>query len=338
MDEPLRISDPGEVVAALPGLLGFRPHESVVVIALRAGGRIGLTARADLPPGPASAASAEDLACRVASADPVAVLVVVVSEAPDEPDRPWAGEAGAGLPHRGLVHDLVVAYAARGVPVRDTVLARAGRWWSYDCPHACCAPGAGTPLPGGISPVTVAAIAAGAVVEPDRAALRARIAPARGPAAEVCAEAVWRRGIEGAAGREPPEELIARALRCCRSGRTVRLPDAEVAAVVWALTDREVRDRALALTLGEDAAAAETLWTECTRRAPAPLDAAPATLLAVSAWLRGDGAMANVALERALSSRPGYRLARLLAAGLATALPPAELRGLIADVVGRAAG
>ena len=93
-----------------------------------------------------------------------------------------------------------------------------------------------------------------------------------------------------------------------------------------------VRDRALTLALGEDAPAAEQLWTECTRRAPAPLDAAPATLLAVGAWLRGDGAMANVALERALDSRPTYTLARLLADGLAACLPPAELRAMLASV------
>ena len=73
---------------------------------------------------------------------------------------------------------------------------------------------------------------------------------------------------------------------------------------------------------GADAPAAEILWTECTRRAPAPLDAAPATLLAVSAWLRGDGAMANVALARALAGEPGYALARLLAQALAACVPP----------------
>ncbi len=340
MDEPLRISDPGDLVAALPGLLGFWPHESMVVMALGSGGRIGLTARCDLPPGPLPAARAADLARRMAGEDPVAVVVVVVSEAPDERDLPWAGEAVPDLPHRGLVHDVLAALTAREIAVRDAVLARAGRWWSYDCPHVCCAPGAGTPLPGGTSPVTVAAMAAGAVVEPDRAALRARIAPSVGPAAEACAEEVWQRGIGGTTGRGAergsPEEVIARALRRCRPGGPGRLPDREVAAVVWALTDRDVRDRAMGLALGDDAAAAETLWTECTRRAPTPLDAAPATLLAVSAWLRGDGAMANVALDRALTSLPGYRLAVLLAEALAACVPPAQLRVLIADVVGRA--
>ncbi|HEY0509047.1 MAG TPA: DUF4192 family protein, partial [Blastococcus sp.] len=97
-----------------------------------------------------------------------------------------------------------------------------------------------------------------------------------------------------------------------------------------------VRDRALMLALGPDAAAVEQLWAECTRRAPAPLDAAPATLLAVSVWLRGDGAMADVALTRALASEPGYGLARLLAQALAAFLAPAELRSLLREAAGLA--
>jgi hypothetical protein len=108
------------------------------------------------------------------------------------------------------------------------------------------------------------------------------------------------------------------------------LSDRDVARVLWALADIRVRDRALTLAVGDDAPAAEILWTECTRRGPAPLDAAPATLLAVSAWLRGDGAMANVALERALDSRPTYSFAQLLAQGLTACLPPAQLREMIA--------
>jgi Domain of unknown function (DUF4192) len=117
--------------------------------------------------------------------------------------------------------------------------------------------------------------------------------------------------------------------RCRPGGPSAPLTDDETAHILWGLRDVHVRDRALQFALGPDAAAAEVLWTACTRRAPAPLDAAPATLLAVSAWLRGDGAMANVALTRALDSDPGYRLAALLAQGLAECLAPAELRAMI---------
>jgi hypothetical protein len=345
MDDSTRplvsLSDSADIAAALPYLVGFHPHESVVLVALGGptGNRVGLTVRADLPARSASAAVVAALVRSVATDDPAGVVVAVVSEAPDERASLPGGDAFAGLPHRDVVHDAVVALAGLDIPVRDTLLVRGGRWWSYDCPEPCCAPGAGAPLPGGVSPLAAASAAAGQVLAPDRAALEARIAPLDGPARVAMEAATWRLVNRRArAARTDPDaearrswDAVLQAVRRCRPPEAGRLPDREVAGVLWALADVRVRDRALTLALGDDAAAAELLWTECTRRAPAPLDAAPATLLAVSAWLRGDGAMANVALERALDSRPTYTLARLLADGLAACLPPTELRAMLAE-------
>ena len=348
----IRLGDTGEVAAALPYLLGFRPAESVVLVSLRGpgGSRVGLTVRADLPPSGAAAALARTLAARVVTDEPGAVVLAVVSEAPDQVLPPvvptGAGdlEAWPELPHRDVVHELVLALDARDVPVREAVLVRGGRWWDYDCPHACCEPGAGTPVPGGASPLAAAAVAGGAVLAPDRDALAARIARLEGPAAAAMAAQCLRTGrahaarlrAGGAAGSaDAGWALVADVVAACRPGPATagaRLSDGRVAEVLWALTVPDVRDRALGLALGEDAAAAEVLWTECTRRAPAPLDGPPATLLAVSAWLRGDGATANVALDRALAADPGARLPQLLADGLAACLPPAGLRALIAGI------
>ena len=127
--------------------------------------------------------------------------------------------------------------------------------------------------------------------------------------------------------------VITEAAARCRPGVSpvAALADHDVARIVWGLRDGSVRDLALGLALGREPAAAEQLWTECTRRAPAPLDAAPATLLAISAWLRGDGAMANVALDRALESVPDYGLARLLREALAACVTPADLRALLTE-------
>ncbi len=346
MDDPSRpvvsLSDSADIAAALPHLVGFHPHESVLLVALGGptGNRVGLTVRADLPPRAASAAVVRALVRSVATDDPAGVVVAVVSEAPDERAPLPGGDGLAGLPHRDVVHDAVVALAALDIPVRDTLLVRSGRWWSYDCPEPCCAPGAGAPLPGGVSALAAASTAAGQVVARDRAALEARIAPLDGPARAAMEAATWRlvdrraraARVDADAEARRSWDAVLRAVRRCRPPGAGRLPDREVARVLWALADVRVRDRALTLALGDDAPAAEVLWTECTRRAPAPLDAAPATLLAVSAWLRGDGAMANVALERALDSRPTYTLARLLADGLAACLPPAELRAMLASV------
>jgi hypothetical protein len=340
----VRLSDLGELAASIPHLLGFRPHESVLLVSLTdpAGGRVGLTVRADIPPAEHTGAVAGVLTRGVLTDRPGGVLLAVVSESPDVREIPGGGE---GLPHRGLVHQVVLALAAHRVPVPDAILVRDGRWWSYDCPHPCCAPGSGTPLPTGVTELEVAAVATGMVVEKDRDGLAGRIAPpdprARNAMAAACAriavacsEAVLEHGWDAVA--EQSWTAVLEALARSRPGvpvARVRLTDEEVARLLWGLRDRAVRDRALELALGPDAAAAEQLWTECTRRAPAPLDAAPATLLAVSTWLRGDGAMADVALTRALAGDPGYALARLLAQALAGCMRPAELRGLIHEAV-----
>jgi hypothetical protein len=340
----VRLSDPGEIAAAVPQLLGFRPTESVVLIGLggRSGNRVGLTVRVDIPP-PEHAGEIAGVLVRSIRTDRArAVVVALVSEAPDEAAGPLpAFRPGGGLPHRPLLRELTLALTAAGLAVRDALLVRSGRWWSYDCSEPCCAPGRGTALPGGVTALEAAAVAGGVVVENSRTDLERRLEDPLGRPAtrEACLRWAGERWAQAAergwtAVADDAWDAVEEAVAACRPGAgtaTTRLTDDLVARVVWGLRDTAVRDRVLELALTAEPSALEELWTECTRRAPVPLDAAPATLLAVSAWLRGDGAMANIALERALDSDPDYRLAALLAAALARCLSPADLRALIAE-------
>jgi hypothetical protein len=339
----VRISDPGEVAAALPHLLGFRPEESVVVVGLGgpSGGRVGLTVRADLPPPQHAVPLASALARGIATDDPAAVVIAVVSESDDEFDP----DGGVDLPHRDVVHALVVTLADSRIPVRDALLVRGGRWWSYDCPHECCFPGAGTPLPPGTSALEAASVATGQVLAQSREELEARITHLDRVDREAVREACFamvntRTARAAAAGWGAVEKDAWAAVEAAVSERRAEaavppLAPEALAEIVWGLQHTTLRDRALGLALGEDAAAAEALWTECTRRAPWMLAAAPATLLAVSAWLRGDGAMASVALERALGSDEDYPLAQLLRSALAACMRPDELRTMVAATLDR---
>jgi hypothetical protein len=328
----VRLSDPGDLAAGIPHLLGFHPTNSVVVISLTGpnGRRVGLTMRADIPPPRHDRALAHQLANGVRSDDPDAVVMAVVSDAAN-----LAGDTE--LPHQQLVHELTVAMTSAGLAVRDVLLVRSGRWWSYDCPHRCCSPAAGTPLPAGVTELEVATVASGVVVAGDRDEVAARLE--RSPEAAAIGDAVLRTASERVVdildrGRDVVREEATAAIAALAAGPSTgapppRLSDDDLARMVWALRDDVVRDAALAFALGPDAAGAEALWMECARRAPVPLDAAPATLLAVSAWLRGDGATANIALERALASDPDYALAQLLSQALASCLSPKGLRQLI---------
>jgi hypothetical protein len=337
-DDAVRIGDPGDLAAGLPQLLGYRPDESVVLVALggETGRRVGLTVRADLPPAGHARELAGVLARGLSTDGPRAALAFVVSEAPDDagPLLP----ADADLPHRSLVHDLVLALDAVGLPLEQAVLVRGERWWDYDCPGVCCAPDGGTPLPTAVGALEAAAVASGTVVAADRGALAERLAP-QGESARAAMEAVVLRvGLEGPVGRSAARRRIRSAVQRCRPGRDGERPgDEEVARIAWSLRQPGVRDWALMLSLGDDAAAAEALWTECTRRAPSPLDAFPAALVAACAWLRGDGAMANIALDRALDSEPGNPLAGLLQDALSAFVAPRQLRALLTED-GRSAG
>jgi hypothetical protein len=67
------------------------------------------------------------------------------------------------------------------------------------------------------------------------------------------------------------------------------------------------------------------LWQEVLRRAEPDLVPAPACLFAFAAWRCGDGAIARIALQRALEVDPQYSMASLLLQGIAHGLPPSVL-------------
>jgi hypothetical protein len=81
-----------------------------------------------------------------------------------------------------------------------------------------------------------------------------------------------------------------------------------------------IRDDAWARIDPASATACLRLWTDTARRAQPGYIAAPASLLAITAWQLGEGALANIA--RALDDDPQYSLARLIHDGLQAGAPP----------------
>src|SRR3954470_24423835 len=112
-DPPLtvRLADLGDVAAALPHLIGFRPRESLVAVSMRGapGSRLGLTARVDLPAPEHRRSVLAGVVRSLVTDRPDAVLLVVVSEDDDDP-VPGGGAAALDLPHRALLHEAVLAF------------------------------------------------------------------------------------------------------------------------------------------------------------------------------------------------------------------------------------
>lgn len=330
----IRISGPGSIIAALPQLLGFPPEESLVLIGLSGPrSRLGITMRADLPrDGLDHAPSAEELGPLVEALvrDGAAeCLAVVLTELEDDD----------GLaPYLDLVAELDRALGESALVVSDIILVRGGRWRSYLCPDLGCCPPEGAPVPPVSGELAAFAAYSGSVVRDCRADLLALIAPdpAAVAATERALDHVCRELADASAAgtaqayRDRLETVINRRVSGLAAGSASTLTHRDAARVSVALIDRPLRDRVAWHCLQETAAAAESLWVDLLGRVPSPLDAAPATLLALSSWARGDGALANVALDRALSSDPGYSLAQLVRSALDHALPPATVREMLA--------
>jgi hypothetical protein len=116
---------------------------------------------------------------------------------------------------------------------------------------------------------------------------------------------------------------VDEALRRYQTGG--RLTDDEAA---WlSLLLRHIPTRDYAWTRIDATDGHQQLWTDLTRRAMPDLAAAPASLLAFAAYLAGQGALANIAVARALDSDREYPMALLVALALKHGLPPSALDG-----------
>ncbi|HSK61906.1 MAG TPA: DUF4192 domain-containing protein, partial [Actinomycetospora sp.] len=167
----LRLHEPGELVAAVPHLLGFRPAESLVVVAVHGTGRrrrLGVVARADLPPPDDVVAVVDACAQRVLPTGPEEVTAIVVAE---------PGEPGSAVPPRADVAEAVRdVFAADGVAVPSRLWApriAAGAPWR--CYPPCDCRGAVSATDD--SPVAAASAWLGHVIYGSRDELEASLAP-----------------------------------------------------------------------------------------------------------------------------------------------------------------
>ncbi|TQS44864.1 DUF4192 domain-containing protein [Cryptosporangium phraense] len=258
---------------------------------------------------------------------------------PEEPE-PVVGEGRAGMRGASAAFAVQAALGDAGLDVRELLRTEDGRWWSYTCERSCCPPDG---LPLGSGPTTlleVLRVAAGRPVFSDRSAMVGSVERKPGEPTDAL-EAELRARTEQMAGEaraaQAARDLAAIQGRLTRdaarpAGRTDdedRYDDRTVAMVAVALQNVSVRDASFAWTGGPLADAATALWRELVRRVPPPYAAAPATLLAVSAYREGDGVLADTYLRRALRDDPEYRMADLVLTSLENGFHPTEVESAL---------
>jgi hypothetical protein len=325
--ERLRLSSAADLVAVVPYLMGFHPADSVVLVGF--GDRtVRFVARVDLPepddPGP-----------------PRQLAEVADRQAIDEVALVGYGPLARVDP---AVLELCVRLEEIGLPVREALRVTDGRYWSYVCGNPQCCPPEGTPFQVETSPVALSAVVAGCVALPDRAAMEQRVASVVGAEREAFAAAtahaehriskafisgdqalVRARLVRAGAG------LLDRALRRYQNGGrlgdpaaawlSVLLAEERFASVAWQRVDRT------------GAVAHIAMWCDLTRRVESAYLPPVATLLGYAAWRTGDGALAGIAVQRALDASPTYEPAQVMQALLDTGTPPDALFDTVA--VGR---
>ncbi|KAA0023372.1 DUF4192 domain-containing protein [Antrihabitans cavernicola] len=334
--EPLRVSDPADLIVAVPALLGFHPHRSLVIVCLGGGSAssVGAVLRHDLIPPDRSGhrsdrmiAAVEQFGAICGNEGARAALAVIVDDVGDRES------------YDDVVGMLAASLAANGaelVGAHVTACIEAGqRWWSL----------LGDPRSGVLPDPFASRVAAAHVLEgrqiwASRSELSGLLDGGDDLERRAVADAVdqLREGALfdrlGSRSRvETPREvsrarldLVLWQITTVASGE--RLQPIEFAELVLALDDRVVRDAAMALAVGDDAVAAERLWIELARVAPDPYRADAATLFGYCAYVRGDGPLAGIAFSAALESNPAHGAAGLLDSALQHGIRPELVRKL----------
>ncbi|HEY0542375.1 MAG TPA: DUF4192 domain-containing protein [Actinoallomurus sp.] len=307
----LRLRSPADVVCAIPYLIGFHPADSVVVLACD-GTRGAYAVRLDLS---ASEALLEHIAGLIAGQGPEAVILA------------GYGPAGRVTPMISHVRDRLHHH---GVRVREALRVSGDRFWSYLCTDTACCPPEGTRVDVAASPVAAAAIASGMVALPDRGELERLVAWSGGaPMRQATLRAEHRLAAwVSSDASEVPGRMVREGVPLVRQlleeacAGSAPPGDEEVAWLAILLTNLRVRDEAWVRLREPDLERYMDLWRHVLTRVSEPYAAAPACLLSFAAWRAGEGALANVALDRALTADPSYSMARLLQELFISGLPP----------------
>lgn len=293
---PLVIHGPGELIAAIPYMLGYHPADSVVAVGT--GGPAG------------SCAVRHGLELTVEAAEHLAGLLsahgfrgaMLVGYGPAEDVGPSMARTRAAL-------------ARLGLQVHDALRVHEGSFWSYLSP--------GDP-PAKLTPtaVEVQAVVNGLVALPDREELAATVAPLPDPVASAvlrATERAERRPLDLPAGLR----LVRRVMTAVGSGRPP--PGlAELARFTVALAEIRLRDEAWVRIDPRALPAQREFWLHVLRRTAPHRLPAPACLFAYCAFLSGDGASANIALDLAERADARYSMADLLRRTLDAGLHPTE--------------
>jgi hypothetical protein len=315
------LTSPVDLLSAVPFMIGFTPQDSLVVMGLR-NEAVEVAMRLDFPENLDLDQISTIVTHLRSNSVEEALLVSYIPESVTDADV--------------VIKALSEALESGGFPLRESLIVVAGRWRSLVCTDGECCPMEGQPLP----PLDSSRIAAEQIAlgNPlpfsDESAMLEALEPF--PLNKEIEEWIAQiPEIDDESNSQPLQQEGAEAIidlitdfesdGICRDKRLVAL-------VLVRLKDLQVRDFALGSVTEERSTTFFDAYRWLMRMAPVGYVAPIASIFAAICYERGDGALAQRALQRAIDDDPQYPLADLLRQLFATGKRPEIFREMRAEL------
>lgn len=324
------LTSPHDLLAAIPFLIGYHPTDSLVIVSLKED-CVGMAMRVDYPNLDAVNSTEAFDALIYHLVREGAQGALVVAYVPEDRND--------GVQ---ILENISIALSRVEIPIRESLLIANGRWRSVLCGDQECCPADGNELPEiSSSRVAVEQVAEGRPMPyGDREGMAESIASlslatdsdfiAQVEESHIDPEYDQLQKVQ----RDGALAILDLASRFIAGslGRDIAGDQKLSAQVLGSLSDIQVRDFALG---SHDEASIEiywTMWRYLLRIAPSGSVAPVASLLAALSYEKGEGALAQRCLDRALADDPSYSLAALLRRVFNAGWPPESFGAMRRDL------
>jgi len=320
------------------------------VISLK-GSAIGMAMRVDFPLG-----ADEILACSqqlvshlVREGAEAAIVVGYLPEESLEQSLEQSHEQSTGFDTDGLepsfveprlIEPIMELIAEAGITLAEAIEVRGDRFASLLChDRECCPPEGSAMLQAGAARVSAEQVALGhpmpfAGIEQMRESISAlprdkELVQRLGACEEIDYDSLSPQEVH----QLQREGALALNSLCESYGVDgVRVDRGLLALVLVRLHDLQVRDYAMGLATPEDSLSLWAMWRWVLRIAPKGYVAPVAVIFATASYERGEGALAQRSLDRAIEDDAGYQMAKLLRRTFAAGWPPESFSAMRAEL------
>ena len=294
------LTSPHDLLAAIPFLVGFKPENSIILISIKEES-VSMAMRIDFPDSLDDAQTATLMGHLIRDRAEAVLSIYYL------PDRVNGSDS--------VISSLTQAIEKENLVLRESIVVSSGRWRSLLCQDQECCPDEGSPMPDlHDSRIAAEQVASGKPLPFDTIDELVASISALDEDIELIefinqVEKIDYEGDPLPQQREGAEAIVDfiadfQAEGLCRDKKLIAL-------VLVRLLDLQVRDFALGSVTEDSLHTYFSAWRWLMRIAPQGYVAPVATLFAAVAYERGDGALAQRALDRVEADNPDYAMLRL---------------------------